>query len=553
MDFLNRALAQLSDLFRSMTPGARLASALLLGVAVISLGFLFNTQVAGTDAYLMGGERFAASELPAMEAAFAKAGLAAYEVEGNRVRVPRGQQSAYMGALADAGALPSNFGDLLMRAVGESNPFHTSSQREELLKVAKQKELANIVRAMSGIENAAVFFDEKPKPGLRRDKLLSASVIVKPQGSMPLDDNRVPMIRHLVAGAVAGLTPQKVTVIDQNGRTYAADESGSAGSGQDDVYFATQQRWQNWYRDEIRNALSYVENAVVTVNVELDKELEHTEESVKVDPQPVAVHSTELTKILTQEKGGGPAGQVGLQAQQPNAGAALSAAAQGNRTSEDTSNREEQNVVSHNRKHLKMKGLTPTRVSVAVAIPDTYIKDVWRTQNVPAAGQPAAEPGPQELAKLEEEIKVKIRQHVFGQVLAPGEVQDPSRLVTVTTFAHLPRAPLPMPASTDAVLAWLAQYWSTLGLFGLAGFGLLVLRSTVRAGTAQPTSLGGERDEPVAGTIGQGEAEAESDAPLKKKRRISGGPSLRDELAELVRDDPDTAANILRGWIGNTN
>ena len=28
------------------------------------------------------------------------------------------------------------------------------------------------------------------------------------------------------------------------------------------------------------------------------------------------------------------------------------------------------------------------------------------------------------------------------------------------------------------------------------------------------------------------------------------GPSLRDELSELVKEDPDAAANILRAWIG---
>jgi len=33
-------------------------------------------------------------------------------------------------------------------------------------------------------------------------------------------------------------------------------------------------------------------------------------------------------------------------------------------------------------------------------------------------------------------------------------------------------------------------------------------------------------------------------------RRFGGqGPSLRDELAEVVREDPDAAAGILRGWI----
>jgi flagellar M-ring protein FliF len=105
MDFLNQTVAQVNDLFRSMTPGARVTAGLLLLLVVISLGYLFTQQISGPDDYLMNGEPFSASELPAMEAAFSKAGLTNYKIDGARVRVPNGKQADYMGALADAKAL----------------------------------------------------------------------------------------------------------------------------------------------------------------------------------------------------------------------------------------------------------------------------------------------------------------------------------------------------------------------------------------------------------------------------------------------------------------
>ena len=37
------------------------------------------------------------------------------------------------------------------------------------------------------------------------------------------------------------------------------------------------------------------------------------------------------------------------------------------------------------------------------------------------------------------------------------------------------------------------------------------------------------------------------------EQRVAAGRSIRDEVADLVRDDPVGAANILRSWIGNTN
>src|SRR5690349_8530908 len=101
MDFVNKTFAQLSDLLKSMTPGARITTGLLLLVVVVSLAFLFQHQTSTPDAYLMGGEPFAPSQFGAMEAAFHKAGLNGYEIDGSRIKVPRGQQAAYMAALAD--------------------------------------------------------------------------------------------------------------------------------------------------------------------------------------------------------------------------------------------------------------------------------------------------------------------------------------------------------------------------------------------------------------------------------------------------------------------
>ena len=49
MDFLNKAFAQVADLFRSMTPGARLTAGLLLVVVVVSVGYLFTHEMSGPE------------------------------------------------------------------------------------------------------------------------------------------------------------------------------------------------------------------------------------------------------------------------------------------------------------------------------------------------------------------------------------------------------------------------------------------------------------------------------------------------------------------------
>jgi flagellar biosynthesis/type III secretory pathway M-ring protein FliF/YscJ len=46
-------------------------------------------------------------------------------------------------------------------------------------------------------------------------------------------------------------------------------------------------------------------------------------------------------------------------------------------------------------------------------------------------------------------------------------------------------------------------------------------------------------------------AEKPVEAPkARMKRRTTHGPSMREELANLVQEDPDAAVAVLRNWIG---
>jgi flagellar biosynthesis/type III secretory pathway M-ring protein FliF/YscJ len=80
-----------------------------------------------------------------------------------------------------------------------------------------------------------------------------------------------------------------------------------------------------------------------------------------------------------------------------------------------------------------------------------------------------------------------------------------------------------------------------------------MLRSMLRAAPAAEEPLRA----PVALATGQPGVEPpikqESAAERRLKRLSGAGPTLRDELSQLVIEDPDAAANILRNWIGNAS
>jgi flagellar M-ring protein FliF len=107
-------------------------------------------------------------------------------------------------------------------------------------------------------------------------------------------------------------------------------------------------------------------------------------------------------------------------------------------------------------------------------------------------------------------------------------------------------------------LNWFADEWQTLALVGLVLVSLLMVRSMVR--TAPPEMRPMDLRLPAVPTVFEEQQQQQSKseaapetAKSRLKRRSSGGKSLRDELTDIVREDPDTAANILRGWIGTGN
>jgi flagellar M-ring protein FliF len=132
---------------------------------------------------------------------------------------------------------------------------------------------------------------------------------------------------------------------------------------------------------------------------------------------------------------------------------------------------------------------------------------------------------------------------------------NPIPLVKVTVFDKLTGDAATEPGVSDHVLGWLGNHWSTLGTGMLGLVSLIMLRSMVRsAPPAEPltpslsAAAAAAEETPEAASASEPKATAAS----RLKRREKGGPSLREELVEIVREDPDAAASVLRSWINSS-
>ena len=549
MDFLNQAIAQINDLFRSMTPGARITSGLLLAVVVVSVGYLFQTHSAGPDEFLFGGAYLPDGQLNQIEAAIGQAGLSDYDREGNRLRVPRGQKAEYLAAVADAGALPPNFHTYLESAIDKGGPWESSSATRMRLQIAKQGMLADIIRNMNWVEEAAVIYDEQPPQGLKRTKQVTASVNVKPILGEVLDTRRASMLQKLVSHAVVGMRPADVAV------TSLGDSGGIGADGSvfpDDFntdYYQARVAYEQYKKQSILGALRDIPGVRVEVSAELDDTVEQTIQNIKPDPKTAA--SREVESIDKSERGTtDDGGQPGAIAQGPGRQGTSDELNKKNFDKTDLATTDTEYVVGHEQTTQLRAGYTPKEVWATVTIPRSYIETIWKQRNSDAKDPPKDD----DLRIVQDDLVLKVENIVAPLLDRQNKGENQYKQVQVVVLDSIAAPEIEPPSTTSQGLAWAGRYWTTLAMIGVALFSLLVLKSVV---TATPQGGGGNAMA-VAPTLTVQTEEAEledttdANAPPRTRLKIKKGTSLKDDLAEMVKEDPDAAAAILRSWIGKT-
>ena len=553
MDFLNQALGQLRELLQSMTPAGRVTAALLIGVIIVSIGFLFQHQSAGPDEYLFNGEFLPGRVVDRAEAAIAQAKLSDYERVGNRIKVPAGQKAAYLAAVADAGALPPNFHSLMEDALNLS-PFVDPETRRQKIKAATEERLSMIIGAMDGIEEAHVIYDIQKPRGLSRTNQVTATVSVDPTPGVGIDARRIKMIKKAVAGAIVGLTPDDVMIAN------LGDPDTNGGDGEwaallDEPYYKARLAYEKHMKGNIENLLSYIPGIRVEVTAELDDAIEqttHTSEPAG-DPVPIVENTQNVTTERTQN---GPAGRVGPYANGPSGvGDTASAKQIVDKTIDETS--QIQNKSGNKDSVMRISGLVPQEVRAGIAIPQDYLIDLWR-EEMRRKGEDPDGPLPpgieDEMDRISKNVIEKV-QKVVSPLFPKELAEDSLSLVRVTFFEKLPAEPIPETPMSTKAMAWLSNNFSTLTMGFIALFGLLMLRSLLKSippsesvDSLRPATLPININDQSGDSAGSAEGSEGDDRPKLKLRK---GPNLKDDLAEIVREDPDAAAAILKGWISN--
>jgi flagellar M-ring protein FliF len=159
------------------------------------------------------------------------------------------------------------------------------------------------------------------------------------------------------------------------------------------------------------------------------------------------------------------------------------------------------------------------------------------------------------LATIETETKQRLKETVRNLLPDVDKGTNPYPHIVVETYTDTPKVAAGPPSLATTAGSWLADNWQTLAMVGVGLVSLLVLRGMVRSSGSVPAAamtaaVSGDAAAPNL-TIHQPPADEELEpARTLKSRFRSTGPDLKSELQEIVKENPDAAATILRSWIG---
>jgi flagellar M-ring protein FliF len=421
------------------------------------------------------------------------------------------------------------------------------------LRRALEGELARTIASLADVGAARVHLVLPRRELFRRDQVEpSASITLRMLGSRRLDRRQVQAVQHLTAAAVPGLSPERITLVDDQGTLLArggeADSDGVVPSQMEEFREAYEARLEHSIEQLLAHSLGAGRvDAEVSAELDFDR-VTLTEETY--DPDGQVVRSTQTVEEETEaaERDDDDAVTVGNNL--PNLGADAAAAA---RTSSESTVRTEETVnyeISRTlRNHVQMGGRV-RRLSVAVLVDG---------RRVPGEG------GELTSQPLDDEELAEIASLVRSAI---GFDQERGDSVEVRSMAFTS----PPPEAFDEAGPWLDltkhDLMRLVEILVLGAIGLLLILLVVRpamrrllppssvpalSGDRPPALPAGAPNPALAAPASQPENAEEPgpDAPRVDIAQVEG--RVRADLIKNVRDaidqSPDDAVTIVRGWL----
>lgn len=547
MEFLKTQSKYIGEQLRTLSLSQRIAIGLLV---VVLLGGIHQMMrwAGGSEWTMLLDQSFTPDQIQRVQSELAVLGIQS-KVEGDRVFIQgsEGDRRRFEAVLHQKGAMPRDTSLGYSALVSESNVFESDQKARWRQNRGLETELSKSLREFPGILDADVFIETTRKRPLgRAESGARASVHVKLEQDDTLDKKRVDAIAHFVSGAVRGLAVRDVKITDGS-RFYRPSDSNNRVPGD---MLEMQVAQEDHYTRKIYDQLDYIQGLRVNVRAKLRDTDEH-EQGVKYG-KPVPKKEMEDTE---ETKGPGSAAGPGVR---PNQGQAITDSGQGSSSERTQSTVEyDENRDTTTITTAKLAGFVEV-LTASVSLPYSYIEQIYRKRKGLAA---------------DEEVKVDLTDAIVASELSRVKDQVKTLLqatqdeqVTVSAYYDLPMQTAretALAGSTDT-LALVRDYGPQAGVALLALFSLFAVfrivkkaQLSVAAAPSITDALGESSLEEEGllslggGPVTVGEAEGIQSAMVGHEvdEGLVRTQQIVDQIGELVKEDPDSAATILQSWL----
>lgn len=469
--------------------------------------------------------------------------------EGDTILVPREQITTLRMSLAGSG-LPQR-GQVGYEIFDEQSTLGATSFVQNINNVrALEGELARTITSLARIKSARVHLVLPERELFRRErKDPSASIVLSVRGELGTSEIRA--IQHMVASAIEGLSPSRVSIVDDRGNLLASgtgEEIEGAMSGE-----AAERTlgFENRLRTRVEDMLANIVGAG-RARVEVAAEIDFNRSTVTqetFDPESQVVRSSQVRE--SESLSGGTEGQVTVAnelpgASQNNGGEGLSE--QGS-TTEEITNYE----ISKTTQTTATEAGSVKRLSVAVVVDGTYATD--------AEGNSTYTP------RTADEIAQILT--LVRSAVGFSETRGDSVEVVNMQFAERPELAVPGTDGTGGLLDFTrddlmnaAEMAVTLLIaLALVFFVMRPLLKKVLTPETQPLALPEAAElshHATLGPDGQVVPELIEEPKDKTPAWVANAKSMGETqlqtlktVGTLVEENPKQAALIVRDWLGS--
>lgn len=465
-------------------------------VAVLLAAAVFTSRPRTSSAQLvslLGETRLQSLDIQRIRLALSQAGIVEAQVRDQQVWLPRERVATALKVINEQNVLPAG-----LKAESPAAPIISpfASRLQQQLQQQHQKKIAiqSLVRRLPFVADAMLEIDFGSEANSRTTGPLRCTLTIQPNDGRYLETSQLETIRQIAVGSLSQLQPENLVIVDLAAGIAFDDKLLEKPQTAEQVVQIEKLRYQQRLDREIHQVLADIEGVEISVTCRED-----SNETLDFAPASVvAVKRSGATALLAS-------GAMSL----PGTNGTASV---------------EVPTGNQNERDFRGDGSGSNQIKTPIFLPQVTIR--LPRQLSASSDQPAVS-----LARSMEQDQ--LRKTVLERVrplLPDSAFKAPDQLPITVEFAAAEIAAQSKTNSSSIINQWLSSRSGGIWIAVISTVGLSVLL------------LFSLRRRETAGDAGNGES---AYRPVEEAREIK----LKQQIDELLRTDPDTAANVIREWI----